>query len=385
MSNELQTQQKGTVRVWAQHPEYRKAIGDSLAGWMGGDEFIGQLLASLTRDDLRPCTEESKLRAMQTCAALALIPSMQHVALIPRKNRDRGVTEVTVMPQWQGLKSLMERHPEIEETTAHLVHVTDILKYNSTTKQVEEHVYNPLDPNREIKKLDDILGGYLEVKYRDRSRPSKFHFVPVEKMKKARGCAQTQDVWNKWTEEQALKTVYRNAYARRVVPIDPLVERRLQKATELEDEQLGNDPTRITDATVIQQQPAPQLSRTQQLAQQFAPVEEPASAGGPIVEQASPSPPTKRATGRKRSEEKPEPSVEDVPEHPDFFAPFVVDLQAAKNATQVMAAWNSHISTNDELLKADREFGDKLRDWRLGQLGKEPPKGKLFEDAPQYQ
>lgn len=390
MSTQLQAQEKGTVRAWATHPEARKNITDNLGGWMDGDAFIAQLLTSLSHDNIRPCTEESKFRALQTCAALGMLPSMQHVALIPRKNRDKGIIEVTVMPQWQGLKALMERHPDIEEVDAHLVHVTDRLTYNSTSRQVEDHAYNPFDPARKMDKVEDILGGYLEVRYRDHSRPAKFHFVTAEQIKKARNCAQTQDVWNKWFREMALKTVYRNAYARRVVSIDPLVARQFEKANEIDDAELGNDPARVTSAAVVQQAPAPQLSRTQQLAQQFSPPPEVHGdslgadvAGGTVIDQ--PKKPAKKKAAKDEPVEEDASSVMPPPAYPEYFDAYVVDLRTAKNSTQVMAAWNAHVSHNEELLKDDRAIGDKLRDWRLEQLGVAPKGGKLFEDSPRYE
>jgi hypothetical protein len=73
------------------------------------------------------------------------------------------------------------------------------------------------------------------------------------------------------------------------------------------------------------------------------------------------------------------------PAYPEYFDAYVVDLRTAKNSTQVMAAWNAHVSHNEELLKDDRAIGDKLRDWRLEQLGVAPKGGKLFEDSPRYE
>ena len=166
---------------------------------------------------------------------MQLLPSMDHVALIPRKNK--GVEECTVMPQWQGYKSLMERHPDVLEVNCDLVHVSDELRVNAG--QVS-HSYDPLDENRSIDGFKDIRGGYLKVLYTNTSRQPKYHFVTVKEIEKRSKCAQTKNVWQKWFREMAMKTVYRDGFARRIVPFDTLVN--LKAITAADDRAMDSDP-----------------------------------------------------------------------------------------------------------------------------------------------
>lgn len=385
MANQLQKpeQKQWSLRQLATHPQNREMLSSSLGGWMDGDSFISQLLTSLSRDDIRPCTEESKFKALQLCAALQMLPSVQHVALIPRKQNN--AMEVTVMPQWQGYQSLMLRHPEVQDVQAVLVHVSDRLTYNATTGQVDVHEFNPLDPNRKFEKIEDLHGGYLKVVYRPETRRAdKYHFVKAETIKKARSCAQTQNIWQKWFEEMCLKTIFRNAYARRVVPIDPLVAKNLEKANQIDDETLGNDPDRVTSATVVDRPAQPQLSRTQQLAQQFSPVPsiDDHEQHGTVIEQAPPRE-TKKAAGKKKAEQDAEPESIDVPEPqfqvPFFFEAYAAELAKCKNETQVLAAWNANVNANKELDPSEREIGDDMRERRLAELKCGTVKGGLFD------
>jgi len=157
------------------------------------------------------------------------------VILIPYKDT------LKAMPTWQGYKAVMERHPKIVEVSAALVHNTDSFSFGTSGCQ---HEYDPFDPARDIKSAKDIRGGYCTIIYAN-GRPPKYHFTPVRHMEKARQCAKTQNVWTKWYEQMALKTCYRDCYARRAVPVDPLVGERMERLTKADDINLGNDPNRV--------------------------------------------------------------------------------------------------------------------------------------------
>lgn len=382
MSNQqLQTRDAGTLRQWVTAPEVVERADRALGGWMKGEDFLAQIVISMGRDDLVPCTEQSKFAAANLCAALGLLPSMQHVALIPRKQN--GGVEVTVMPQWQGFQALMLRHPDVLDVQAHLVHATDQIAYDSIAKQIIDHVFNPFDPARKFDKLEEVQGGYLEVTYRDRSRPNRFHFVTQDTIRKARACAQTQNVWNAWFKEQCLKTIYRNAYGRRVVPIDPLVNQRMQRLTNVEDTALGNDPSRITEAAVVPSRPA--LSRSAHLAAQLNTQQPPPIVSTPsssVVEQAE-----KKTTGKKtadKSAEKPA-KTESIhpPTVPEHLLGFAKAIHACNSKDDVSNTYEEYIATDQSLMPEDVESAKVFANWKLTQLhAAKKGDGKLFDTNP---
>lgn len=242
---------------WVQSANVKDRLLSSIGGTRAeAERFLTHALVSFQTPQIMACTPESQLKAMFELCALGLLPSLQQAALIVRGNA------VTVMPQWQGYQALMLRNPEttgVLDVEAHLVHVRDECVYaNGTLK----HSFNPFDESRTITSEADIVGGYLKVTYRD-GRPPKYHFVPVSKIIQARECSAPntktgkRPVWERWFYEQALKTIYRNAYQRRAVPVDPLAAHHLEAANRAEDIALDNDPLRgeLTDAQPIADAP----------------------------------------------------------------------------------------------------------------------------------
>lgn len=253
------------LRDWLEAPTVRAGVNSALAGYLDVDSFIAQMLIAFQDENLVDCIPQSKFEAVHQCAALQLLPGLKQVALIPRDIKNRGKC-VTVMPQWQGYQALMLRHPNVLSVKAVLVHVSDSYTYDPVEESLR-HEFDPFDSERRFNDVKDLRGGYLVVKWKD-GQPPLYHFVTAETIDKARGCAIASPIWKKWFYEQALKTVYRNAYARRVVPIDPLIHSRLQGLVEADDVALGNDPSRV-----IESAPAPAIthkpSRTEQAAKRL--------------------------------------------------------------------------------------------------------------------
>lgn len=306
-------------RDWLLMPNVVAGISSALAGYMDATSFLNQMLIAFQDEKLIGCTAKSKFEAAHQCAALGLLPSLKQVALIPRDIRDRGLC-VTVMPQWQGYQALMLRHPEVLTVKAVLVHVNDSYSYDPLTEQLA-HDFDPFDANRKIEKLDHIRGGYLRITYKD-GRPPQFHFVTVDTIRKARACAQAKNIWDAWFQEQALKTIYRNAYARRVVPIDHLVHSRLQELVEADDHALGNDPDRVV--VVPAKQITEQPSRTSQAMQ--------------------------RMQNQRRQEYADEPKQEAAPEQVEQPTEIVVSESSIGSAENIAA-----LDLIADKLKADRD------------------------------
>lgn len=246
------------LREWVSQPEVQGQIAAALGGVMDAGQFITHMLTAFQSEKVAACTPQSKYRALHECAAMALLPTLGQVVLIPYFNNrcplcgnagkakgaekfacDRCKSqyaprlEVKCTPQWQGYKALMERNPEVREVTAMLVHVND--KFSFVDGQVQ-HDFDPFDIKRTFRSVADLRGGYATITYTD-GRPWKRHLVSAEKIRKAQECAETQKVWTKWYHEMALKTIYRDCYARRAVPIDPLVRQRIDRAVANEDDE----------------------------------------------------------------------------------------------------------------------------------------------------
>ena len=239
MSTAIQTQKpRNALAAWVNEDDTRRQIAAAVGDTLDADQFASHMLVALNRPDFARCTNASKAMAVLECAALGLLPTAGQVVLIPYKD------QLKAMPQWQGYKALMERHPAVLEVQAYLVHVADAFAVENGDVH---HAYDPLDPKRTFASTKDIRGGYTKIIYRD-GRPPKYHFTTADQIKKAQGCAQTQNVWKQWFEQMALKTLYRDCYARRAVPVDPLVAARLERVTAADDVILGNDPRRSLPA-----------------------------------------------------------------------------------------------------------------------------------------
>lgn len=267
-------------------PDNQRRIVEALGDIVPVDMFMGHVKVAFSRPEIAACTMESKMQAVCELAALGLLPTLQQAALIVRGQA------VTVLPQWQGYKAIFERSPNIREAEAFLVHKTDTFTVGTSQPlQVEEHSYDPFNEARIVSAdfTKDIRGGYLKVTMKDGS--VRYHFTPVAYIAKCKACAQTANVWNKWTEQMCLKTVFRHAFSRRFINFDPAVAHRIEALDRYDDEALGNDPLRIADES--HGDPQKPLSKAEQMAARFAPqTEKPAltPTQDAIVEHAATAP-----------------------------------------------------------------------------------------------
>ncbi len=254
------------VRSWFDAPTMRASVGAALAGYMEPETFAAQCYLAAQDPKLASCSAESLFAAFLICAQMGLLPGShhKHVALVPRG----GV--ITVTPEWRGYKFLMEKQPGIRETGAVLVHGNDLFEYDDVNDCVGIHKWDRLGTRMfehpEVAKKNNrecmLRGGYFWVDYEDVGRQRRFHVVPADKIHKNRRCAQTQDIWEKWFEEMCMKTVYRDAWSKRIVSIDPQLVKRLSRADEVDNEALGNDPSRVAVSIAAR----PVASRTAALA-----------------------------------------------------------------------------------------------------------------------
>lgn len=278
MSTALAQQQNDRLSLALRDEQVVHTIGAALNGLVDPEAFTAQMLVALSDPDFADCDTRSKVEVTCLCATLGLLPVNDQVALFVRNIKGRGPC-VSAVVQWQGFKAVMERHPDILEVSAHLVHPTDEF---GMVDGVIKHAYDPFNAERRFNKIGDVRGGYLVVRYRDARRPLKYHFVTADYIDKCRQCAETQVVWNKWFEAMARKTIYRSAYSQRVVPIDSIGGQQLAKAIELDDEAYGNNPLREGQVQVLTVQPA---TKTKQIEDQLT------AKRGKAKEEKPPEPP----------------------------------------------------------------------------------------------
>lgn len=231
------------LRAWIEAPDVRAQLTAAVGDVMDPEQFIAHSLVAFQNEKVRGCTDESKFRALHELAALGMVPTTGQVSLIPYKQ------EIKVQVEWRGMKALMERHEDVLEVTGHLVHVTDHIAIENGEMC---HQYDPYNKDRSIDGPEDLKGGYCKIVYRD-GRPPRYHTVTIEYISKCQKCAQTQKIWSAWYEQMALKTLYRDTYKRGAVPMDPLVQARFERALEIEDVNLGNDPLRVLPNPHIEQ------------------------------------------------------------------------------------------------------------------------------------
>ncbi len=254
------------VSQWLQVTTVRVSIQSALGGVMEVDYFLAQMVISFEKTpEIAACSAASKFAAAHICATYGLLPTLNEVALIPRKG------ELTVMPQWQGYHTLMMRADGVKSIRSRLIHATDTYTFDADTEQLR-HTYDPFAADRTFNDFKDIKGGYLVIEFDD-GRPTLYHCVSLETIKKARRCAQSDNVWKSWFQEQCLKTLYRNAFARRVIHINTYHAAKVAELIRLTDAAEGNSPN-------IDEQPQAPVtpvttSRTERLKEAKRPAPEP--------------------------------------------------------------------------------------------------------------
>lgn len=261
MANEqnmtLATADTTTIATWLDDKNVTAQIAGALAGYVDPATFRAQCALAVNDPNLLKCSLPSLLAAFLKCAQMGLLPGKHHghVALIPRKNKDNDGFTVDVMPQWQGFKFLMEKQEGVKRVTPILVHASDEFTLDNGAVH---HSFDPFNEERQFLHPSDtkdgktgLRGAFLKIEHDDGE--ARYHFMSAAAIEKRRMCSQTPDldnygkpgVWRKWYGEQCLKTVLRDAWARRAVSIDPLVERVLGEAASVDDAVLGNDPARV--------------------------------------------------------------------------------------------------------------------------------------------
>lgn len=201
----------------------------ALAGQLGGERnaqlFVTAATAAIEGDEkILACDPSSIVRALYTCAAMGALPSssvtpqtQREAALIPRNK------VLTVMPEWRYFKRQIERHPDVQEARAYLVHEFDTYDWDPDAERLT-HTYDPFAKGRVFgPDGKGLAGGYLRIRYTEEAGGGYRDF-PVTREHIASARKAGGPVWKEWPEEMATKTIYRKAASSEVLTFDPMSE-----------------------------------------------------------------------------------------------------------------------------------------------------------------
>ncbi len=254
MSTGITKQANGGARLseWLAQPDQIQRFEDALGGYMDARLYVAQILIFFQKPEIAECTAASQFEVALKCASFGFVPNLNHVAIIPRnaktsiQGREQWVKVATMMPQWQGYKALMERHPDIHLVTPRIVFDHEVYEYDEETGAIK-HFMDPFDPKRVCDKdLKNLRGGYVVIEWKDGRK--QFHYVTADHIRKSRECSEPikkrnageqlkfPPVWDLWTDSMVLKTILRDCYSKRAVPIDPFLAGRLSKLVNDDDE-----------------------------------------------------------------------------------------------------------------------------------------------------
>lgn len=202
--------------------------GGDIANQLGGERnrqiFIAAATAAIEGDEkIMACDPSSIVRALYTCVSMGALPAssvtpqtQREVALIPRNK------VLTVIAEWRYFKRQFERHPDVADARAYIVHTMDQCEWDADTERFS-HTYDPFDPNRTWPDSGaTVKGAYLRLRFRE-SAGGGFRDFPVTKEHILHARAAGGPVWKgPWFVDMVLKTVYRKAASSEVITFDPM-------------------------------------------------------------------------------------------------------------------------------------------------------------------
>jgi len=228
---------------------FQQKVQRVLGVGISAEQYLASWQETVARLKHDGAKQEDIENAILECAAFKLSPAVGQVTAVAYESKRTGVVRVDVMITARGMQTLMMRACDVADVEVCLVHKGD--NYRLTNGQFF-HEYDPFDPDRNINGPEDIKGGYLKVTYRDGH--IKYHFVPVVKIERMRQCAAKQAIWSEWYREMAMKSVIRDAFARQVITIDPMVQIEISRAIARDDAVLENTPIPRNGTSDVQQE-----------------------------------------------------------------------------------------------------------------------------------
>jgi recombination protein RecT len=216
MSNNLVVEQRALAKkandVRDLLEKYKVELSQALPKHMIITRLLRVVINALTvNPELLKCDQVSLLRAIFQSAILGLEPNT-HIGesyLVPYENRRKGITEVQLIPGYQGLMKLARNSGEIASIESRAVYENDEFEYSLGLNPVLVH--KPImagDPGK-------LYAAYCIVYFKDQEqRPyiEVMNRAEIEKIKKSSKAAQSSySPWNTFESEMWRKTAVRRA------------------------------------------------------------------------------------------------------------------------------------------------------------------------------
>lgn len=162
-----------------------------------------------TTPELRNADVGSLLGGVMQAAQLGLEPGLLgQCYLLPFKNRNKGITEVTFIIGYKGMIDLARRSGHIQSIYAHAVYEDDDFEFELGLNPKLKHT-----PSMEVNK-GEYIGSYAVAHFKDGGY--QMDFMPKAEIDKRRnaspGGKSKYSPWNNYYEEMANKTVIRHMW-----------------------------------------------------------------------------------------------------------------------------------------------------------------------------
>lgn len=143
-----------------------------------------------------------------------------HVFPILFNNGKTGKIDIKFMLGYNGVAYIAEKYASIKPiaVTTELVYKNDFFLpiKKDNTNSVESYTFkieNPFDRGA-------VIGGFGYIEYEDTTK-NKLIIMTINDFEKRKAKAQTKNIWNDWADEMLLKTLKREVYSAKHMPIDP--------------------------------------------------------------------------------------------------------------------------------------------------------------------
>jgi len=207
---------------------------DVIAAALGGDETVDRFLetarqAYLTNPTpLVSCDPRSVVRCIHQIAALKLSPDPRvgDCYLIPRKNKDRGILECTLLVGYIGLSKRIRRNPEVLHVDGAVVYANDKFSYRKGAEPKLEH-----EPT--LGERGPVIASYAIAMLRE--GPPLFWVCSRADIDAARARSQQpHKAWRTDFDAMALKTAFRRLP--KLMPLDDVWQAQISEEERREAE-----------------------------------------------------------------------------------------------------------------------------------------------------
>ena len=223
-----------TLSDYLSSPAAKSELANAARSFMKPEDLIRlALMAASRQPELFQCTARSILRALMDSAAVGIAPggTMGRGWLVPRKNKKTNELEATFDPGWRGLADIAKRSGVVKRIDAKVVYQGDIFEYEEGTNQRLRHV-----PDLELVDDDDELPRLIVCAYAIASFDNGEKQIEVLRksdIERIRAVSMASaGPWGSWYDEMARKSAVRRLC--KYLPYDPLLERALEHATDVE-------------------------------------------------------------------------------------------------------------------------------------------------------